>query len=133
MKRFWISLAVALPVAVLFWIAVMHFDPSCGEEIKGEQRSPDGRYVAVLMERNCGATTRYVEHINLRRTDRKFSSGFLDGTIKDGEIFTLETRDDGGSVEFEWVGRVLTIHYPADEGVFKKQTTWKDVEIAYVF
>src|ERR1700690_1413447 len=132
MKRFWISLAIALPLGVMFWIAVMHFDPSCGEETKEEQSSPDVRYVAVLMERNCGATTRYVEHITLRRADRKFSSGFLAVTIKDGQIFPLEPRDDGGSAEFEWVDGVLTIHYPADEGVFKKQTTWKDVEIAYV-
>ena len=133
MKRFWITLAVALPAVALFWIAVMHFDRSCGEEVMAQQPSPNGRYVAVLMERNCGATTRYVEHINLRRTDRKFSSSFFSGTINDGEVFTLENRSGGGSVEFEWVGNLLKIHYPADEGVFKRQSSWNDVEIAYVF
>jgi hypothetical protein len=61
---------------------VLHFDPLCGEEILQEQRSPDGRYVAVSMERNCGATTDYVQHINLRAADPKFSSDFFDGTIQ---------------------------------------------------
>ena len=133
MKRFWITIAIALPLIPVFWAMVLHFDPLCGEELIREQHSPDGRYVAVLMERNCGATTRYVEHINLRRADRKFPSGFLDGTIKDGEIFTLENRDGGGSVEFEWVGTTLKIHHPADKGVFKKETTWNDVDVTYVF
>lgn len=133
MKRFWISLAVALPLVAIFWIAVMHFDPSCGEEVKEEQRSPNGRYVAVLMERNCGAATRYVEHINLRQIDGKFTSSFFSGTISDGEVFTVEQRNGGGSVEFEWVGKGLKIHYPSDENVFKKRTDWNDVDIAYVF
>lgn len=97
----------------------------------GERQSPDGRYVAALMERNCGATTRYVEHINLRRADRKFSSGFFDGTIKDGEIFTLENRNGGGPLEFEWVSKKLHVHHPADEGVFTKQTVWNDVVVEY--
>lgn len=132
MKRFWITIAIALPLVPVFWAAVIHFSPPCGEEVMGEQHSPDGRYVAVSMKRNCGATTRYVEHINLRRADRKFSSSFFSGTINDGEVFTLEDRN-GGSVEFEWIGNVLNIHYPPDERVFKKQTAWNDVEVAYVF
>jgi hypothetical protein len=131
MKKFWITIAIAVTFIPIFWIALVHFDPLCGEERIEEHGSPDGRYVAALMERNCGATTRYVQHINLKRAGRKFSSGFFDGTIKDGEIFTLENRN-GGSVEFEWVGKTLKIHYPADDGVFKKQTAWNDVGIAYV-
>ena len=133
MKRFWISLAVALPAVVLFWIAVMHFDPPCGEEVVKEQHSPDGRYVALLMERNCGATTRYADHINIRPATKRFSTNFFAGTITEGEVFTLENRNGGGPVQLEWAGRTLKIHYPANEGVFKKQPTWNDVDIAYVF
>jgi hypothetical protein len=132
MKRFWISLAIAIPLVLMFWMAVMHFDPSCGEEIKEEQRSPDGRYVAVLMERNCGATTRYVEHINIRPANRSFSTSFFAGTTTEGEIFTLEDRN-GGPVQFEWAGKTLRVHYPADGRIVRKQPNWNDVDIAYVF
>ena len=116
MKRFWITIAVALPLIPVFWAMLLHFDPPCGGELIEEQRSPDGHYVAALMERNCGATTRYVEHINLRRADRNFPSGFFDGTVKDGEIFTLENRNGGGrALQFEWVGKKLNIHHPEME------------------
>jgi hypothetical protein len=96
MERFWITIAVALPLIPVFWAMLLHFDPPCGGQLIEEQRSPDGHYLAAVMERNCGATTRYVEHINLRRADRNFPSGLFDGTVKDGEIFTLENRNGGG-------------------------------------
>jgi hypothetical protein len=89
MERFWITIAVALPVIPVFWAMLLHFDPPCGGELIEEQRSPDGHYVAAVMERNCGATTRYVEHINLRRADRNFSSGLFDGTVKRMLRFSL--------------------------------------------
>ena len=66
MKRFWITIAVALPLIPVFWAMLLHFDPPCGGELIEEHRSPDGHYVAALMERNWGAATRYVEHMNLR-------------------------------------------------------------------
>jgi hypothetical protein len=47
--------AVSIAVTV-----VLHFNPLCGEETVLEKMSPDGKYVAVLMTRTCGATTSYV-------------------------------------------------------------------------
>jgi hypothetical protein len=83
------------------------------------------------MERNCGATTRYVEHINLRPANRKFSSDFVNGTITDGEIFTLERRNNG-SIRVYWSGdHELHIEYPVSERTFGRQTSWNDVHIAY--
>jgi hypothetical protein len=40
----------------------------CGEDTQGPAVSPDGRYEAAIIERNCGATTDYVTL--LRLTDR---------------------------------------------------------------
>lgn len=66
---------------------MLHFDPLCGEDLVTEKASPDGRYVASLMSRNCGATTKYVAHINLRLAGSRFHANFFDGTIKEGEVW----------------------------------------------
>src|SRR3954471_8303525 len=70
----------------------LHFDSLCGEEIFRELPSPDGAYIATSLERNCGATTNYVEHVNLRTANRKFSANFFGSTITDGEVFTFDQR-----------------------------------------
>ena len=82
MKRFWITIAIALPLIPAFWVMVLHFNPLCGEELIAEKTSPDGLYVATLMSRNCGAATPYVSHLNLRSTKSKFHPAFLDGVIQ---------------------------------------------------
>lgn len=41
----------------------------CGEELIETVASPDGKYVAAILIRNCGATTDYVSHLNLRERD----------------------------------------------------------------
>ena len=65
----------------------LHFNPVCGEEIGVEKTSPDGSYVATLMTRNCGATTPYVAHINLRPATSNFRADFFAGVINEGEVF----------------------------------------------
>ena len=75
--------AVSIAVA-----GFLHFNPVCGEEIGVEKTSPDGRYVATLMTRNCGATTPYVSHINLRPATSNFRADSFDGVINEGEVFT---------------------------------------------
>jgi len=95
-------------VASLF----LHFNPLCGEEVMSEETSPDGRYVAVLMQRGCGAPTPDVDHINLRSASEKLRHDFFDGTITQGEVFTLRRKHEG-SVRFDWLGpRQLEIIYP---------------------
>ena len=118
---------IAVSIAI---IGFLHFDPMCGEDVIQQQPSPDGRYVAVLMERNCGATTRYVEHINLRRANHEFWRDFIGGTISTGEVFTMENRN-GGQVRFEWAGKDLNIEYPSNERAFLNSASWKDVHINY--
>jgi hypothetical protein len=81
-------LGFAIIAVSIVVIGFFHFNPLCGEETVLEKMSPDGRYVAVLMTRNCGATTSYVAHINLRSAASNFRPGFFDGTVKDGEVFT---------------------------------------------
>ena len=133
-SRIWRSLleigtliAFATFIITIAISGVAHFDPLCGEELIREQNSPDGRYVAAWMERNCGATTPFVEHINLRRANTRFSRGFFDGTIKQGEVFIQKDN----SMRFEWLGSELVIEYPDDKAVFLKASRWNDVPIRY--
>lgn len=58
----------------------------CGEEMIGESRSPEGSYVVRAYVRNCGATTGYVTHTNLRSRWSRFSTSW-EGTVTVGEFF----------------------------------------------
>lgn len=91
-----------------------------------EKKSPDGRYVAALMSRNCGATTRYVQHINLRLVGSRFRADFFDGTIKDGEIWGSSKYS---GERFCWSSpQRVEIGYPPDDGR-QPPKTWRDVTI----
>jgi len=121
----------AFGVIALVIIGFFHFNPLCGEETKQELRSPDGRYVAVWMERNCGATTLYFEHVNLRRAARNFWSDFFDGTVKEGEVFGFEQRGADSNLRITWSGnRTLKIENACDERTWKL-AAWHDVSITY--
>lgn len=120
--------AIALPVVAV--ALFFHFDPLCGEELSLEQASPDGRYVAAWMIRNCGATTSYVHNVNLRIGTSALHTDFMDGTITDGEIVTFDK--DRGRIRFCWSGpRRLNIEYPDPEPGLRKLNSWRDVQITY--
>jgi hypothetical protein len=121
----------AILVLLIAVIGFLHFNPLCGEEVVQELRSPDGRYVAISMERNCGATTGYVEHVNLRAANKKLSSDFFNGTIRDGEVFVFEQRGGDTSPRFAWSSnQTLKIENTCDERTWKSDV-WRDVSIDY--
>jgi hypothetical protein len=133
LKKFRIVIGIAvfaILVPSITIIGFLHFDPLCGEDVIRELRSPDGHYVAVSMERNCGATTGYVEHVNLRAASKRFSSDFFDGTVKDGEVLVFERSGDN-TPRFTWSGnKTLKIENACDKGTWKLDV-WKDVSIDY--
>ena len=100
----------------------LHLNPVCGEATEIEKTSPDRRYVAVLMTRDCGATRSYVAPINLRPVESKFGTDFFDGTIKDGEVFT-SSKYEGN--RFCWSKpHKLSLGYPD-----LLMRNWRDVTI----
>lgn len=133
-KLGFLSLGVLLPIVVIS-IALagfLHFSPVCGEEIIRELPSPDRRYSAASLERNCGATTPYVEHVNVRRANRKFSRELFNGTITEGEVFTFEQRTRNDSPVFLWSGtNTLQIGNSCDQRT-SKLLAWSDVKIEYL-
>jgi len=118
-------LAIALPV-----LAMLHFDPLCGEELANEQMSPDRRYVAASFVRNCGATTDFVTHVNFRPVAAKFSPDFFGGTIDEGEIAGIDHQD--GGVIFCCIDTgTLNIEFPLPQREEWAKHKWRDVSVTY--
>lgn len=114
----------------LLAVGAMHYSPLCGEETAAEVASPDGAYVAATMVRNCGATTSYVDHVNLRAAKATFYPAFFGGTITTDELVALDTKR-GHIGKIEWVGpRRLSIDI---SGVAPDihTSSWRDVSIEY--
>ena len=60
---------------------------TCNEKKIAELKSPDGHYIAVLFLRNCGATTPFMQHINLSSaSSEQFSENNI-GAIEEGQVF----------------------------------------------
>jgi hypothetical protein len=88
LRRFVRRVTIAVVVGI-FSVASTGCD-LCGEDVVAEKTSPDGKFTAVTYSRNCGATTPYVTHVNLRRANERFEPGW-DGAIHAREI--LSVRD----------------------------------------
>ncbi len=101
----------------------------CSEENIANITSPDGKYVAALFIRNCGATTPFVYHVNLRASSEKFTAN-LSGTIYDGEVFDINNR----KVNLVWKdAQTLFIECkdcPANEPIIL-ENSWKDINIFF--
>lgn len=118
---------------ILLLFASISFLSSCGlicsEQKVTEVSSSDGRYVAALFERDCGATNRFVYHVNLRE-ERSWFWRNIKGAIVEGEVFVSGHRE----VSLRWVGeRELLIQCdscPPDERVFLKNS-WEGVRILF--
>jgi hypothetical protein len=58
---------------------------SCEELNQGQTLSPDRRYIATVFVRDCGATTGYVTHVNLRKATDVFMAD-RGGVISAGQV-----------------------------------------------
>ncbi|MBI3946740.1 MAG: hypothetical protein HY321_12530 [Armatimonadetes bacterium] len=99
----------------------------CSETVKHADKSPDGRYTAVVFERDCGATTDYVMHVNLREGSRAFREE-RSGVIREGSVFVREGRCHIG---IRWKdSRTLVVTAPKDD-VFQRARAWRGMSIIY--
>ena len=108
----------------------------CSEEVTFEAYSPDESYLARVYVRNCGATTGYLTHVNLRSRWIYFNTRWF-GTIVQGQVFanacgsktTLLWRDNS-NLEIDYV----SCRVPEEEKdpAFMKAETWGLIDIAYL-
>ena len=96
---------------------------SCENTIKLEVKSPDGKYVATLFERNCGATTDFSTIVNLRELSMKFDADNSGVFVVKGQPKIDLTWDSHTSL------RLQCQHCRVDD-IFKQERTWKDVNIS---
>jgi hypothetical protein len=96
----------------------------CGNDVIKESVSPDGKYVASVIERNCGATTPYVQVISLRLSNTK-----LDPEKHDDWVFTIHGQS---KIELNWEStRKLNISYSGTGDNPTQRVSWQDVAISY--
>ena len=62
---------------------------SCDESNEAQVLSPDRRYIATVFVRNCGVTTDYLTHVNLRKATDVFIADRY-GVIDAGEVVTTK-------------------------------------------
>lgn len=125
-KQSVVKLGVAL---LLVGFSIVHLKKSygpwlCSERTIMEKTSPDGRYVAVLMRRNCWSKEPSTAHINVRlASSDPFPNHFLGRRVQEGEI-SGTSRDSGE--RFCWSGpRQLEIDYL--KGHTQHPGRWMDV------
>lgn len=96
----------------------------CSNEIRDEKASPDGKYIATFFERNCGATTPYVQVISLRSSSIKFNSENYNDWV-----FTIHGKSD---IEMYWEGIYkLQISFTQTSDKPTQRLKWREITISY--
>jgi len=89
-----------------------------------ESISPDGKYIAAIFERNCGATTPHVIVVSLRLSSTK-----LDPENHDDWVFTIHGKS---KIELHWESvSTLKISYSGTGDQPTRRSSWHEVAISY--
>ena len=99
----------------------------CGEEVISSTTSPNGRYVAVVFERNCGATTGWVTHVNLREVGRDFPTTAA-GTVDAGCIYLADGKPP---LKLTWESSSQLRIKAAPAETWVQESNWKGVAIRF--
>ncbi|CAN7591585.1 hypothetical protein LJR289_004281 [Pseudoduganella sp. LjRoot289] len=122
MKISLLTLFIACGVGMSFSACV---EPVCENQVLREISSPDGKKIATLFSRNCGATTSHVQVVKIRRSGTNFS-----GENPTTYIFTMRGEH---KVDIRWLaGDQLQITRPqyADD-IFHEVNVWDGSKISY--
>ncbi|MFK5707527.1 DUF5412 family protein [Lysinibacillus boronitolerans] len=97
------------------------FGDMCGNEIIQEVPSPNGKKVAYLFNRDCGATTSVSFQLSIMNKDDKLPNKSGNTFVSDGE-FTIE-----------WINeKNLRINYKESSRIYEKDTRVNGIKIKYV-
>lgn len=119
MKKILIFLVVVFIITI---VAVTKFVfPSCENEILKNSESKDGKYIAILYSRSCGATTDDYTNIDIKR-----KSNFI--RIKKN-IFRLKGYNT--KISMDWDNSTLNIGYRKGSELQKNISNWGDIKINY--
>jgi len=107
----------------------------CNEDNGMQASSPDGKHVAKVFVRSCGATTGWQTHVNLRSRWGYFNPTW-DGIIRQDEVFSIRCWK---KLNLVWKDNAhLEINHavcqPCDErgdSAAVEQSTWRGVKVTY--
>jgi hypothetical protein len=136
-KRF-VWLGVAVIVVTLSYAAIVLTPWSigpCGEEEGIQTYSPDGKHLAQVFIRSCGATTGWLTHVNLRSRWGYFNPRW-EGIIRQDEVFSISCWS---RVNLVWKDNAnLEIQHPdckrcdnGQDGASRERNSWRGITITY--
>lgn len=115
-------------------VVYLHSRPRCSDRVVGETSSPNGKWMATVMERRCGTDAPFFTHVNLRPAAEELSRGFFSGSSTQGEIFLIEQDAAGAGVTLSWAAPdTLSIRCSRCTAALVKQRNdrWGNVVIRY--
>ena len=91
----------------------------CHNEIFSEVISPNGKYKAVVFERNCGATTGYSTQVSILPASRELQN-------KKGNVFIQDGHPDWTEVRVIWIDdKNLNIDFQSDYQVYTQRSFYR--------
>jgi len=108
----------------------------CGDTCQNQAikrlKSPDGEHVAVLFQRDCGATTGLSTQVSISE-DGELASGRANAFSADDNHGAASVGPWGGPMaEIKWLGSDrLLVRYAAKSRVFKQEHEVSSITISY--
>lgn len=109
----------------------LHMRPAYSDVAVIESKSPDGRWIASVMQRKHNKDGSLTAHVNLRSAaDSSIRHGFFSGIAGEGEVFTLKGDAHDLHIGLAWDSATqLTIQCPNCTNVSKSEQQWGIVSI----
>jgi len=105
---------------------------ACQNTVVSRSPSPDGNHVAVLFQRDCGATTGFSTQISILDADDKPSGGGNAFVADDDHGAARVGEWEGSWAEMKWLSpERLLIQYAAKSRLFKQEARVPGVNITY--
>jgi len=117
-------------------VVYLHTRPRCSDRVIGETSSPDGKWMAAIMERRCGTEAPFLTHVNLRPAGEDVKRGFFSGKADNGEFFLIEQDATGSGTTLTWTTPdTLTVRCPRCSAslVHQRDDRWGEVTVHYDF
>lgn len=116
-------------MSILIWCVCLIIagciESKCENVVLKEIISPNGKQVAVLFERSCGATTPFVQVVMIRESGSAFKAD-----DPESFIFTMRGKHEIG-IQWEAADHLI-IKRPQDANdIFKEIRLWKGTKISY--
>jgi hypothetical protein len=115
-------------------LVYLHTRPRCSDRVVGETSSPDGKWMATIMERRCGTEAPFFTHVNLRPAGENMKLGFFSGKAVEGEVFLVEQDAAGAGITLAWSAPdTLAIRCPrcSSSLVQRHDERWGEVAVHY--